>query len=227
VPVGHRRGSRCAPDPAGATAPRDRPRHPEHHLFRRFYSRQPAARGPDADDDELYSALDAVDAGAAVRALPRWSRHPDRLGRRHSRPGRGPTDRHRPVGVGEPPHPGARRGHSLSTRRPPATSSVLWPATRGSDGHRRVPPVTHRQRRQHGRRRGGRQDHRVRGPRRSAARLGCLRRPVAVVAGRRRQSRSIRHDVVRVARRASWALHGWHLRALSCAAARPAPTSRR
>jgi len=70
VPVGHRRGSRCAPDPAGATAPRDRPRHPGTSPVRRFYSRQPAARGPDADDDELYSALDAVDAGAAVRALP-------------------------------------------------------------------------------------------------------------------------------------------------------------
>ncbi len=42
----------------------------EHHLFAASIRDNLRLVAPDADDDELYSALDAVDAGAAVRALP-------------------------------------------------------------------------------------------------------------------------------------------------------------
>ena len=141
---------------------------------------------PDADDDALVAALDAVDARPWFDELPRGPGHRGRAGRPRARARAVAAARARAPGARRPAHPGARRG-DLAARpaRRAASRALAQRRPRGPHRHRHRAPAAHRARRRPHRRRRGRPGQRARHPRRARRRRRRLRRPVALLARRR------------------------------------------
>ena len=140
----------------------------EHHIFIGTVRENLALAKPEATDDEIVRALDAVDALEWVRRLARRDPHRARHDGLPGLAGPGPADRARATRLERPAHPRARRGDRLLDPRAARhleRSLVRGPA--GPNGRGDRAPPAHRPRRRPGLRRHRRQDRRARHPRRA------------------------------------------------------------